>query len=136
MNKFVYPAMLFIILMAVIIYLASIGTGMAILVPIIIVAIIALVFLFMRCKGPENETIEEVPRQQTIQDYITAYGQPDDILVTDVTNKFGTAFGLPDEFLVVLSTNDECQQKVYIRAGNDIDMAQETITQIKSHLSL
>lgn len=177
MNKFVYPAMLFIILMAVIIYLASIGTGMAILVPIIIVAIIALAFLFVRCKGPENETLEEEPQQQTIQDYITAYGQPDDILVTDVTrgnepdgavliydkggkqgngflvyngavidkdsitditfhNKFGTAFGLPDEFLVVLSTNDESQQKVYIRAGNDIDMAQETISLIKSHLSL
>ena len=42
MNKIVYPAMLFIILMAIIIYLASIGTGMAILVPIIIVAIISV----------------------------------------------------------------------------------------------
>ena len=177
MKKFVYPAMLFIILMAIIIYLASIGTGMAILIPIIIVAVIALAFLFVRCKGPESDTLEDEPRQQTIQDFITTYGQPDDILVTDVTrgneadgsvliydkggkqgngflvyngividkdsitditfhNKFGTAFGLPDEFLVVVSTNDESQPKVYIRAGNDIDMAKETITQIKSHLSI
>lgn len=58
--------------------------------------------------------------------------------ITDITfhNKYGTAFGLPDEFQMVISTNDESQPKIYVRAGNDIEMVKEIVAQMKSHLRL
>lgn len=84
MKKYVYPAMFFVIVMAVIIYLVCIGTGTAVIIPVIILALIACAFLFKRCKEPEDTIIEE-QQQQTLQDLISTYGTPDDIIVTDVT---------------------------------------------------
>ena len=56
--------------------------------------------------------------------------------ITDITfnNSCGTAFHLPDDFQVVISTNDERQPKIHIRAGNDISIVQEIILQMKSCL--
>lgn len=58
--------------------------------------------------------------------------------ITDITfnNNFGTAFGLPDEFQVVISTNMESHPKVYVRGGNDIEMVNEIVTQMKSYLTI
>lgn len=58
--------------------------------------------------------------------------------ITDITfhNNFGTAFGLPDEFQVVITTNDENLPKIYIRAGNDIEMVKDIVTQMKSLLTI
>ena len=167
--------MTIIIILAIIIYLACIGKEVFIY-PLVFLAIIACAILFKRCKEPEDVIVEE-EHHQTLQNLIDSYGQPADIIVTDVTrgnetdgavlvydkggrqgkgflvcngtqidkdditdvtfhNKFGTAFGLPDEFQVVLSTNDENQPLIGIRAGNDINTAKEIIAQIKSHLEI
>lgn len=85
MKKYVYPAMLIVILVAIIIYLASTGTGTKIIIPTIIFAVIACALLTKRCRPPKDTVIREERKQKTLQDLIYIHGNPDEVIVTDAT---------------------------------------------------
>ena len=90
MKKSSFTAMIIVFLVAVIIYIVCTNTKISIfisLIPTIIIVIIAWLVLFKRGKFNKNIVVEkeEKQKQQALQDLVTTYGNPDDIIVTDAT---------------------------------------------------
>ena len=59
----------------------------------------------------------------------------DDIVDLTFHNKFGTAFGIPDDYQIVISTTDEQRQKIYVRAGCDMELAKEILQKMEKSIS-